>query len=67
MSVPGYLRPIADICAMSVSPPTSDVLLSRSKRRSGAMCGRLPVGKDFLHECSVGRCSHVFGLQVRFT
>ena len=20
------------------------------------------VGKDFLHECSIGRCSHVFGL-----
>ena len=27
-----------------------------------AMCGRLRVGKDFLHECSIGRCSHVFGL-----
>jgi hypothetical protein len=32
-----------------------------------AMCGRLPVGKGFLHVCSVGRCSHVFGLFVRFT
>jgi hypothetical protein len=27
-----------------------------------AMCGRLRVGKDFLHERSIGRCSHVFGL-----
>jgi TRAP-type C4-dicarboxylate transport system substrate-binding protein len=27
-----------------------------------AMCGRLRVGKDFLHVCSIGRCSHVFGL-----
>jgi len=28
-----------------------------------AMCGRLRVGKSFLHVCSsLGRCSHVFGL-----
>ena len=26
------------------------------------MCGRLRVGKDFPHVCSIGRCSHVFGL-----
>src|ERR1700694_1500037 len=26
------------------------------------MCGRLRVGKDFLHVISIGRCSHVFGL-----
>ena len=32
-----------------------------------AMCGRLRVGKDFLHERSIGRCSHVFGLLMRFT
>ena len=32
-----------------------------------AMCGRLRVGKGFLHECSIGRCGHVFGLLVRFT
>ena len=31
-----------------------------------AMCGRLRVGKDFLHERSIGRCSHVFGLLMRF-
>jgi len=23
-----------------------------------AMCGRLRVGKDFIHECSIGRCRH---------
>jgi hypothetical protein len=33
----------------------------------GAMCGRLRVGKSFFHACSIGRCSHVFGLLVRFT
>ena len=27
-----------------------------------AMCGRLRVGKSFLHVSSIGRCSHVFGL-----
>jgi hypothetical protein len=31
------------------------------------MCGRLRVGKSFFHVCSIGRCSHVFGLQVRHT
>src|SRR4029077_20977179 len=29
------------------------------------MCGRRRVGKNFLHVCSIGRCSHVFGLSVR--
>jgi hypothetical protein len=33
----------------------------------GPMCGRLQVGKDFLHACSIGRCGHVFGLRMRFT
>jgi hypothetical protein len=32
-----------------------------------AMCGRLRVGKCFLHACSSGRSSHVFGLLARFT
>ena len=32
-----------------------------------AMCGRFRVGKNFLHVCSFGRCSHVFGLLVRHT
>ncbi len=36
-------------------------------RLPGAMCGRLRVGKSFLHVCSIGRCSHVFGLWMRFT
>src|SRR4029077_5779250 len=27
-----------------------------------ATCGRLRVEKDFLHVCSIGRCSHVFSL-----
>ena len=31
------------------------------------MCGRLRVGKNFLHVCRVGRCAHVFGLLARFT
>src|SRR4029077_2189332 len=26
----------------------------------GAMCGRLRVGKSFLHVSSIGRCSHVW-------
>jgi hypothetical protein len=31
------------------------------------MCGRLRVGKGFLHASSSGRSSHVFGLLARFT
>jgi hypothetical protein len=31
------------------------------------MCGRLRVGKRFLHVCSIGRCSHVSGLSARHT
>ena len=30
--------------------------------RYTSMCGRLRVGKDFFHVCSIGRCAHVFGL-----
>jgi hypothetical protein len=32
-----------------------------------AMWGRLKAGKNFLHVCSIGRCSHVFGRFVRHT
>jgi hypothetical protein len=42
-----------------------DVVTSRMSK--WAMCGRLQVGKDFLHACSIGRCGHVFGLRMRFT
>ncbi len=31
-----------------------------------AMCGRLRVGKENLHVAGLGRCSHVFGLLMRF-
>ena len=47
--------------------PIADVSLRRSEPPLRAMCGRLRVGKDFLHECSIGRCGHVFGLRMRFT
>ena len=26
------------------------------------VCGRLRVGKNFFHVCSIGRCARVFGL-----
>jgi hypothetical protein len=32
-----------------------------------AMCGRLRVGKAFIHVLQAGRCSHVFGLLARRT
>ena len=40
----------------------SDMIVRRIEVTLRAMCGRLRVGKDFLHECSIGRCGHVFGL-----
>jgi hypothetical protein len=48
---------------------TLDTRSGRCRRtlRRRAMCGRLLVGKDFLHACSNGRSSHVFGLLVRHT
>src|ERR1035441_11104885 len=48
-------------------PPNSDQILRCSEMTLSAMCGRLRVGKGFLHVCSIGRCSHVFGLLVRHT
>ena len=66
LSVSGQPRRLSNL-GMSASTPTSDVSLQRSKPTLRAMCGRLRVGKDFLHECSIGRCGHVFGLRMRFT
>ena len=40
---------------------------ARNGQPYSAMCGRLRVGKGFLHVCSIGRCSYVFGLLERFT
>jgi len=39
----------------------SDLQRTAGTYRS-AVCGRLRVGKSFLHVGSIGRCSHVFGL-----
>jgi hypothetical protein len=47
--------------------PDSDLRADIAGRRRGAMCGRLRVGKGYLHVRSIGRCSHVFGLFARFT
>ena len=47
--------------------PITDKIARRSEMTRCAMCGRLRVDKDFLHVCSIGRCSHVFGLRMRFT
>jgi hypothetical protein len=50
------------------APDDTVTAISIFKDFAGAeesMCGRLRVGKDFLHECSIGRCGHVFGLYER--
>ena len=48
--------------------PNSGQSRVRSECPLSAMCGRLRVGKNFLHVCSsLGRCSHVFGLLARHT
>src|SRR6185312_9044394 len=52
---------------MSAMHPVATKILPRRDWSLCAMCGRLRVGKSFLHVCSIGRCSHVFGLLARFT
>ena len=47
--------------------PKATELLRGSETTRCAMCGRLRVGKGNLHVASPGRCSHVFGLLMRFT
>ena len=38
-------------------------IIAAQRMTLSAMCGRLRVGKNFLHVwSSLGRCSHVFGL-----
>src|SRR3954466_10724789 len=44
--------------------PKATELLCGREMTPWAMCGRLRVGKSFLDVCSIGRCSHVFGLNV---
>ena len=54
-----------------LAPPASHVGFAPVADASGsplwAMCGRLRVGKGFLHVGRRGRSSHVFGLLTRFT
>ena len=42
---------------------------SRGQRRASAWCHvwTAPGWQEFFHVCSIGRCSHVFGLFARFT
>jgi hypothetical protein len=42
--------------------PTNRHRRARASGPKSAMCGRLRVGKGFLHVRRIGRCSHVFGL-----
>jgi hypothetical protein len=48
------------------SAPNNGLMSDIEAGRFRAMCGRLRVGKENLHERSIGRCSHVFGLLMRF-
>jgi hypothetical protein len=69
MSALGHSRPSHFVPVLNNVRYASDSDHSRyeSELTLWAMCGRLRVGKDFLHERSIGRCSHVFGLLMRFT
>jgi hypothetical protein len=64
MSLKGHSRPSHFVPVLNNVRYASDSDHSRyeSELTLWAMCGRLRVGKGFLHECSIGRCSHVFGL-----
>ena len=57
MSAQGHSRPFEFRRESAIASIAADFAMTLR-----AMCGRLRVGKDFLHVCSIGRCSHVFGL-----
>jgi hypothetical protein len=54
-----------EVRTMSALPPRADIVIASRLRPLCAMCGRLRVGKDFVHVGRSGRSSHVFGLLVR--
>jgi hypothetical protein len=54
------LGPIDEQCVNTIRTLAMDAV-------QRAMCGRLRIGMGFLHACSSGRSSHVFGLLARFT
>ena len=46
----------------------ADISQCNRHARFAPVCGRLLVGKSFLHICSsIGRCARVFGLLARHT
>jgi hypothetical protein len=57
------LQCLRDVCYSTNSGTKADILEPTLR----AMCGRLRVGKSFFHDSRLGRCSHVFGLLVRYT
>jgi hypothetical protein len=63
----GHQLPLGVGTASGRFTSISRLSLSGPRQPNRAMCGRLRVGKDFLHVADLGRCSHVFGLFVRFT
>jgi hypothetical protein len=64
-SVPGQTEENSVSANVFWINPDSGHSKIQSALRICAMCGRLRVGKDFFHVCSIGRCSHVFGLLMR--
>ena len=58
----GVIHVVLAMCALGPLIPKSGDKADIAGLRIRAMCGRLRVGKSFLHVCSIGRCSHVFGL-----
>jgi len=48
-------------------PSLADICSATGHVRFTPVCGRLRVGKSFLHICSIGRCARVFGLFARHT
>jgi hypothetical protein len=59
----GHSRPGEPLSPTIYCPLSKATSLLRAREMTRrAMCGRLRIGKDFLHACSIGRSSHVFGL-----
>jgi hypothetical protein len=54
----------SDLCRRWVQSLPARFASGRPDVRNAPVCGRLRVGKDFLHVSSIGRCGRVFGLSV---
>src|ERR1700688_2137495 len=64
---PGQTETSAGRFGMSGLPPIADIVRLRAQVRSVPCVDGSGLARPFFTFCSIGRCSHVFGLLMRFT